>query len=71
VTLDDALHSVACDPTVGMHSVADGPNICRAQINKQIADVEQVDPAYIRKRPLPAILRIPSVVARNLVSTAA
>jgi hypothetical protein len=33
--------------------------------------VEQVDPAYLRKQPLPALLRVPSVVARNLVSTAA
>jgi len=33
--------------------------------------VEQVDPAYIRKQPLPALLRIPSVASRNLVSTAA
>jgi hypothetical protein len=32
--------------------------------------VEQVDPAYIRKRPLPALTRIPRVT-RNLVSTAA
>ena len=33
--------------------------------------VEQVDPAYICKQPLPALLRKPSVVSRNLVSTAA
>ena len=33
--------------------------------------VEQIDPAYLRKQPLPALLRVPSVVARNLVSTAA
>ena len=33
--------------------------------------VEQVDPAYLRKQPLPALLRVPSVVARNLVPTAA
>ena len=32
--------------------------------------VEQVDSAYIRKRPLPAITRVPRVT-RNLVSTAA
>ena len=33
--------------------------------------VEQVDPAYLRKQPLPALLRVPSVVSRNLVPTAA
>jgi hypothetical protein len=38
---------------------------------KDRCDVEQVDPAYLRKQPLPALLRIPSVVARNLVPTAA
>jgi hypothetical protein len=32
--------------------------------------VEQVDPAYIRKHPLPALIRVPRVT-RNLVSTAA
>jgi hypothetical protein len=33
--------------------------------------VEQVDPAYLRKQPLPALLCVPSVVSRNLVTTAA
>jgi hypothetical protein len=32
---------------------------------------KQVDPAYIRKQPLPALLRIPRVVSSNLVPTAA
>ena len=36
-----------------------------------LAAVEQVDPAYLRKQPLPALLRVPSVVSRNLVPTAA
>jgi hypothetical protein len=35
-----------------------------------VSVVEQVDSAYIRKRPLPAITRVPRVT-RNLVSTAA
>ena len=37
----------------------------------EVPGVEQVDPAYLGKHPLPALLHVPSVVARNLVSTAA
>ena len=33
--------------------------------------VDQVDPAYLGKQPLPALLRVPSVVTRHLVPTAA